>query len=303
MQMIKRIFLSVLDFLLFSNVFIALCAVAQGLVTYHLLKMPADKYVLAFLFFSTLALYNFAMLLSKPAAPEKSPYVRVRWIFSHHRMIISMTMISVLCLIPLGLWYLSIESKMLMLFTGLLAVGYNMPFLVLNQQKIGLRNIPGIKLFLIALIWAVSCVLLPIVELERNQQVNISSAETLLLVFKRFLFVAAITVPFDIRDLYQDKLYALKTIPVMLGERKAYIFCQFLLLLYLLLLILFDQAAVPDIIGLGLTLLLTGWLIFKSEIRKDEYYYFLYLDGTMLLQYLVLLVASVITPMLCIPGI
>lgn len=290
--MIKRVLLSILDFLLFSNLFIAICAVAQGLVTYHLLNVQPDRYILAIIFFGTIGVYNFSMLLSKPKNPENSPFVRVRWIFSHHRLIISITLISVLCLIPLGLLYLSIEAKLLMIFTALLALGYNIPFLTLNNQKIGLRNIPGIKLFLIALVWSVSCVLLPVVELEHNYQINISSAETLLLVAKRFMFIAAITIPFDIRDLFQDKLYALKTIPVMLGEKKAYIFCQFLLLGYLGLLLLFSQTINADTIALALTLLLTGWLILKSNIKKNEYYYFFYLDGTMLLQYLILVVVS-----------
>ncbi|RZL16257.1 MAG: hypothetical protein EOO89_11815 [Pedobacter sp.] len=286
--MLKKVLYSILDFLLFSNLFIAICAVAQGLITYHLLKIPPDKYVLAFVFFATIGLYNFSMLLAKPKKPEDSPYKRVRWIFSHHRMIISITLISMLCLVPLFLLYLSIESKLLMLFTGLVAVGYNIPFLTLNNQNIGLRNIPGIKLFLIAMVWAVSCVLLPIMELQHSHQLNIAPGDTLLLVFKRFLFIAAITVPFDIRDLFQDKLYALKTIPVMLGEKRAYIFCQFLLLGYLLLLLLFRQATYPDIAAVVLNLAVTGWLIFKSNIKKNEYYYFFYLDGTMLLQYVLL---------------
>jgi 4-hydroxybenzoate polyprenyltransferase len=290
--MLKRGLRSILDLLLFSNLFIAICAVAQCLVTYHLLHAKPDYYVLAFTFFATLGLYNFSMLLAKPKNPERSPFIRVRWIYAHHRLIISITLISMLCLIPLGLWYLSIESKFLMAFTGLLAVGYNVPFLTLNQQKIGLRNIPGIKLFLIALVWSVSCVLLPIVELEKSHNIHISSAETLLLVAKRFLFVAAITVPFDIRDLFQDKLYALKTIPVMLGERKAYLFCQALLIGYFLLLLVFRQASYYDIIALSITLVIAGWLIFKSNLKKNEYYYFLYLDGTMLLQYLILILFS-----------
>ncbi len=290
--MVKKILLPILDFLLFSNLFIAICAVAQGMVTYHLLNVKPDKYILAILFFGTLSVYNFSMLLSKPKRPENSPFVRVRWIFSHHRLIISITLISVLCLIPLGLLYLSIEAKLLMIFTSVLALGYNIPFLTLNHQKIGLRNIPGIKLFLIALVWSVSCVLLPIVELEHNLQINISTADTLLLVAKRFLFIAAITIPFDIRDLFQDKLYELKTIPVMLGEKKAYIFCQFLLGGYLALLLLFDKNINADNIALTLTLFLTGWLILKSSIRKNEYYYFFYLDGTMLLQYLILILVS-----------
>lgn len=294
--MIKKVVLPAIDFLLFSNLFIALCAVAQGLVTYHLLQVPPDKYVLALVFFSTLALYNFSMLMAKPRNPENSSFRRVRWIFSHYRMTITMTMISVLCLIPLGLFYLSIESQFLMAFTGLIAVAYNFPFLTLNQKKIGLRNIPGIKLFLIAFVWAVSCVLLPIVEIENNHALSISSREALLLVFKRFLFIAAITVPFDIRDLFQDKLYELKTIPVILGERKAYVFCQFLLAGYLVLLFLFSQEINADTIGLTLTILLTGWLIFKSNLKKNEYYYFGYLDGTMILQFVIVSLLSLVIP-------
>lgn len=292
--MLKKVIFPILDFFLFSNLFIAVCAMAQGLITYHLLKIPPDKYVLAFVFFATIGLYNFSMLLAKPRKPEDSPYKRVRWIFSHHRMIISITLIAILCLIPLFLLYLSIESKLLMLFTGLVAVGYNIPFLTLNNQNIGLRNIPGIKLFLIAMVWAVSCVLLPIMELQHSHQLSISPGDTLLLVFKRFLFIAAITVPFDIRDLFQDKLYELKTIPVMLGEKRAYLFCQFLLLGYLLLLLLFRQATYPDIAAVVLNLAVTGWLIFKSNIKKNEYYYFLFLDGTMLLQYLLLVLFAFI---------
>lgn len=286
--MVRKGLLSVVDFLLFSNLFIAICGVAQAMVTYHLLKVQPDKYILALIFFATLAMYNFSMVMSKPKHPEKSPFKRVRWIFSHYRMTISMTLISVLCLIPLGLFYLSIEAKFLMAFTALTAVAYNFPFLTLNQKKIGLRNIPGIKLFLIAIVWSVSCVLLPIVEIENHHALSISSSDTLLLVAKRFLFIAAITVPFDIRDLFQDKLYELKTIPVMLGEKKAYIFCQFLLLGFLALLLLFKQSTTADIIAATLTLGLTGWLIFKSNIQKNEYYYFGYLDGTMILQYLML---------------
>lgn len=289
--MLKKLGSSILDFLLFSNLFIAICAVAQGLVTYHLLKAEPSKYVLAFVFFSTLLVYNLSMLLSKPAAPQKSPFKRVRWIFSHHRLTISITLIAALCIMPLGLLYLSFEGQVLMAFIGIISIAYNLPFLSINNKKIGLRNIPGIKLFLISFVWATSCVLLPIVELESvysTHQINIPLGETVLLVAKRFLFICAITIPFDIRDLFQDKLYELKTIPVMLGEKKAWIFCQALLAICLLLLILFTKTINLDVIALALTLLLTGWLIFKSNLKRNEYYYFFYLDGTMLLQFVML---------------
>lgn len=286
---------AIIDFLLFSNLFIAFCAVAQGLVTYYLLKLPANTYVLSFLFFSTLTIYNLSMLLSKPKEPQKSPFKRVKWIFSHHRFIISITLISTLCLILLGLLYLSFQAKLLMLFIGVIAVAYNIPFLRLNEKKIGLRNLPGIKLFLIAFVWSASCVLLPIVEVENNYGIPIALSEVVLLFAKRFLFICAITIPFDIRDLYQDKLYELKTIPVIFGEKKAWIFCQALLLAYLVLLFIFTKSIDYDNIGLALTILLTGWLIFKSNLKRNEYYYFLFLDGTMILQYFILWMCGLLT--------
>ena len=134
--MIKKAFFSTLDFLLFSNLFIALAAVAQGLVTYYLLKVPVDKYVLMFVFCSTLLVYNLSMLLAKPKEPQKSPFKRVKWIFSHLRLTISITLIAALCIIPIGLWYLSFQSQLLMGFVGVLALAYNFPFLKLNEQKL-----------------------------------------------------------------------------------------------------------------------------------------------------------------------
>ncbi|WP_242691596.1 UbiA family prenyltransferase [Desertivirga arenae] len=191
----------------------------------------------------------------------------------------TITLIAVISIIPLA-FFLSPASQVLMFFLGVIAVAYNLPLFTMNDKKFGLRNIPGLKLFLIALIWSLSCVLVPIIETG----MPVRTSDTIVLIAKRFLFIAAITVPFDIRDLYQDKSYDLKTIPVMLGEKKAYLFCQFLLLIYISLLLLFTKTVDADFIGISLTIILTGWLIFKSNIKKNEYYYFLYLDGTMILQ-------------------
>ena len=291
--MFKKIILSVLDFLLFSNIFIAFCAVAQGLVSYYLLQLPPDRYVLAFLFFATLIIYNLSVLLAKPNDAQKSEFKRISWVFEHHRLMISITMIAVLCIIPLALLYLSMQAKLLMGFAGIISIAYNLPFLTLDQKKISLRNLPVIKLFLIALIWSISCVLLPIVELEGNYGIVIPPGETLLLLAQRFLFICAITIPFDIRDFFQDKIYELKTIPAVLEEKKAWIFCSALLGICLVLLVLFAKGINLNVIGLALTIILTGWLIFKANLKKSEYYYFLFLDGIMILQFLLLALISI----------
>lgn len=287
----NKYILQTLDFLLFSNLFIALCTVAQGLVTYRLLNAQPDNYVLGLLLCSTITMYNYSMLLSKPANPEKSSFRRVRWIFAHYRLTITITIIAILSLIPLSL-FLSTEGKMLLFFLALISIGYNLPVFSINDKKFGLRNIPGIKLFLIAMVWSLSCVLLPILELESHQTIIVPARDTILLIAKRFLFIAAITVPFDIRDLFQDRSNELKTIPVILGERKAYLFCMVLLMIYLVLLFLFTQSFDLNFFGLMITIILTGWLIFRSEWERNEYFYFLCLDGVMIVQYVVLLILN-----------
>lgn len=282
-----------LDLLLFSNIFIALCAVAQGMVTYHLLDAKPDKYILALLFCSTLALYNFSIILSKPKKPEESPFRRVRWVFSHYRLTITLTIISILSIIPLS-FFLSSSSLILLFGLALISLGYSIPLFSFQDKRYSLRNIPGVKLFLIAAIWSLSCVLLPILEMESNNEIIITLNDTIILIAKRFLFIAAITVPFDIRDLFQDKTNELKTIPVILGEKTALLICQSFLAAYLILLFLFNDKLDSNYFALTICTIITGWLIFKSKWEKNEYYYFFYLDGTMILQLILLIIFSTI---------
>ncbi len=288
-----KYFQKLLDFLLFSNVFISLGALAQGLLTYHLLGFSSSWVVLTFLFFSTLLTYNFSILIQHPKSPETSEYRRVRWIFRNYKLNLGITAFAILAIIPL-FFMLSFKSQMLNVFLGLLSLGYAMPiFKSKNNKKFGLRNIPAVKLFLIALVWALSSVMMPYFELQQSQNIQLAFSDLLILNLKRFLFLMAITIPFDIRDMFQDKMVALKTIPVIFGEKKAYLFCQLMLIAYLVLLFFFrDRGFDADFFGLGLTTVLTGWLIFKSKWKKNEYYYFFYLDGTLVLQYVMILVLS-----------
>lgn len=282
--MVKILF-RILDGLLFSNIFIALCAIAQGALTYLLLDAQINVYLLVFLGCSTLFLYNLSMLLSRPLNPERSPFRRVRWIFNHYNWIAGLSALALVALLPLTL-HLHWRTIVTFALTGLLALSYNLPFLQFNGSKAGLRAIPGAKLFIIAAVWALSCVYVPIVDLQSNG-FDVPASASVILLIKRFMFVVAITIPFDIRDLFQDQQYQLKTIPVLLGEKGALIFCQILLGAYITLLFIFSNPIYYYTWALALVTLLTGWVIFKSRWQRNEYYYFLFLDGTLLLQFLV----------------
>ncbi len=290
----KKILQSVLDFLLFSNVFMALCTVAQALVTFHLLQTPPLYSVLGLLFVSTLGIYNFCILIDKKNDPQNSPYIRIRWFYAHHRLMVTITIVSLLCLVPL-FFLISIQSRLLLVFLGILSFAYGLPLFTIGEHKFGLRNIPGLKPLLITLVWTLSIVLLPVLEAQDVNQTVISMRDNMILLAKRFLFIAALTIPFDIRDLFEDRKTNLRTIPVVWGEKNAYLFCQVLLAGYIILLFLFhDNGFNNDFFALTLTALLTGWLIFKSSWQKNEYYYFFYLDGVLVLQYVFLVLFSFI---------
>jgi 4-hydroxybenzoate polyprenyltransferase len=286
----KKLLKPAFDFLLFSNVFMSLCAVAQGLLTFYLIGSKPVYSVLGLLFTSTLGIYNFCILISKPKNPEKSPYRRVRWFFSHYRLMVTFTIVSLLSLIPL-FFLITTGSKILLIFLAILSFCYGLPLFTIGDQKFGLRNIPGLKLFMITLVWTMSCVLLPILESQAMNLETISMRDITILIAKRFLFIGALAIPFDIRDLFEDKQSGLKTIAVAWGEKNAYLFCQVLLAGYVVLLFLFrNNGFTTDFWALTLSVILTGWLIFKSKWEKNEYYYFFYLDGVLILQYLFVIV-------------
>jgi 4-hydroxybenzoate polyprenyltransferase len=281
----RKILLPALDLLLFSNIFMGLCAVAQGLLTFYLIGSKPIYPVLALLFASTIGIYNFCILITRPAHPDRSPHNRIRWFFAHYRLMVTLTLVSILSLAPL-FFLVSFSSKLLLIFLAILSFAYGLPLFAMGDRKFGLRNIPGLKLILITLVWTMSIVLLPVLEAQTKHLAAISLQDTTILITKRFLFIAAVAIPFDIRDLFEDKQFGLKTIPVAWGEKNAYLFCQLLLGGYLMLLFSFrNHGFNTDFFALTLSIILTGWLIFRSKWEKNEYYYFFFLDGVLILQY------------------
>ncbi|MGK6349916.1 UbiA family prenyltransferase [Parapedobacter sp. DT-150] len=275
-----------LDMLLFSNVFIAGCAVAQGRLTYSLLSLPVNYSVLAILGCATLALYNFSMILARPRHPETSPYRRVRWIFQHERSLWGWTGVALVVCLVFGL-RLHLPSFALLGVMGAMGLAYNVPFIRIKGERhwAGLRQVTGLKLFYIGAIWAMSSVLLPVAEVYHDG-FAIFWPQVLMLMGWVFLFVVAITIPFDIRDIYQDRYYGLKTIPVLVGERKALALSSLLLVLHIGWVWLSPYVLTIRLV-LCLVSLLCLLIIVFSPMKKNEYYYFLVLDGTLVVQFLV----------------
>lgn len=283
--MLRNYLQRTVDTLLFSNVFIAACAVAQGGLTYLLLSLPFKSEVLIILGCSTLALYNFSMILAKPPHPDKSRFRRVRWVFKHERSLWVWTGVAVAVLLVLGL-RLHLPSFLLLGIMGAMGVAYNLPVLPIpgKQRWAGLRQITGLKLFYIGLMWAMSNVLLPVAE-AYHDGFTIDVGQVAQLLGWVFLFVLAITIPFDIRDIYQDRYYGLKTIPIMVGEHKALALSAVLLVLHAGW-VWISGYPLQVRLALSITSLFCLVMILFPPVKKNEYYYFFILDGMMALQFL-----------------
>ena len=130
----------------------------------------------------------------------------------------------------LGLFYTAFLMPRTVLIgagvTAISTIGYAYPVLFL---KTTLRKVPGIKIFLIALSWTITVTILP--SLYYKKPIN---STVLFETLKNALFVIAITIPFDIRDLSFDNK-RLKTIPQVLGVKGAKIVAIVLLLVLILL--------------------------------------------------------------------
>jgi len=156
-----------------------------------------------------------------------------------------------------------------------------------NKYIFNLREIPYLKIFLISLIWSVSTVLLPVIH-TGNEIIN---TKVFILFAERFLFIFTIAIQFDIRDMQADRRAGLKTIPLLIEKKKASLLSLFSLFLCFAIsvfhyLVLNEWLVLVAVcISLSATALFIRLQFFKNMGR----YYYQVLDGTLLLQGLLVL--------------
>lgn len=217
MQTVKRIF----DFYIFSNIHVAFAVFSLTKIT--LLDYSIESNLLPFFtFFSTIASYNLIRIY-KVSEIQHWTFLFVK---QHKKSIISLTFLS-LCVVVYLSFLLRFEALLAIIPFGLFTLFYVVPIPLQKNSTIALRNIAFLKLFLIAVSWAGVTVLVPLL----NYNIDLRGMELVTFV-QRFLFVAVITIPFDIRDVNFDSVN-LKTIPQVVGIQQSKVFGLLFLLLFL----------------------------------------------------------------------
>jgi len=253
------------------NLWIALGAVAFTLNFYIITNEPPSINVLGFVFSSTLFTYNFQRLLKIHLKINLSGD-RVEWILTHKLLVYILTFIALIA--TLYFTFLFIESVWeLFIISGVISFFYvwKIPFL----KGYNLRDVPGIKIYLIAVVWVLVCVLMPTI-LSDLIEVNWS---TFLIALALFTFIVSITIPFDIRDIDLDEK-SKKTIPQLIGVKWA---------VYLSIgLMIFSQILLQYLIsfnaGIWIFIPIAIFILFQSKKTQPELFFSGLVDGLLIVQ-------------------
>lgn len=275
-----RFLIKFVNLIFYGNFWIATAAAALTLQTqYVLIGKCYLSPVVIFVFFSTLLLYALHRIvgLNKVKAfQDKGRYLVISTFKSHILFYAGIS--ALICLYYLFLLPRNIQISLL--FPAIISLAYVLPILGKNRR---LRDFNHIKIFMIMLSWAWVTVILPALELN---MLNFAAYPMFL---ERALFIFAITLPFDIRDLKVDAHNEVKTIPSKWGLNKSIALAIVLICLAWLMAYLnfrFDVYDSGSFLALSISFVSTAVFIWYSKKVAHDYYYTGLLDGTMIIQFL-----------------
>lgn len=244
------------------------------------------NWLLGLIFFATLFLYALHRIIGISKVHEFLEMERYAVIskFRHHIIIYAI-------LAGIGgaicFWYVSLPIQLSLIIPGIVSLGYVIPFL---SGKKRLRDFNHIKIFLIAVVWSWVTVFLPALEMGK-----IFELSTWLMGLERSLFIFAITLPFDIRDLKVDTHSKVKTIPAVIGIEKTKILGVATLAFAGVLsgaLFYSETYDLKVLIGLLLSYISTWFFIRISDKIKHDYFFTGLIDGTMIIQFSLIYLVS-----------
>lgn len=248
-------FRRVFDFYLDASIHVALAVFCLAWLTGFFLDVSIDKDLAFFLFFGTIATYNFIKY-----GLEAEKYILVANRYHKNIQFLSLAALAFACyhayFLKLNTW---IGLGVLAILTGL----YALP--VLPKAK-NLRSLSGFKIFPVALVWAGATVLLPIVQIDADISWDVQVEAV-----QRFLMVLALILPFEIRDLRFDAP-DLQTIPQRYGIQKTKKIGIVLVVFLISMIFLKDNLEVNEIAVkafIGITLIVA---LVLSEKKRSKYF-------------------------------
>lgn len=268
-----------LDFVLYSNVFIGCCAAAQVALFYRLLSLPLRSDIITLVAVSTVVLYSIPQVRIGARAQGNA---KLRWTHRNRKLFLSMFTLATAVLVVL-LVNLRIPVIAGYVLAGVVALAYYAPLIGRSGRKEGFRSLYGAKVFYIAFVWVLACVCFPsLVAYITGQSVRWMPIVAVALWV--FVFVAAITIPFDIRDQRGDRKHGLRTLPVLIGVRGSRCISVLLLGVHGLLVAMSAHGLYTRLLLLSVSIYAVV-LVMHTKSGKGDYFHFLLVDGLLILQF------------------
>lgn len=211
-------------------------------------------------FFTALSAYNFQRIYKlKSATPQTEWLV---WVQLNKKYLTRLTFVSAVIGSILMILFTTITAQIILLLAclTLITVLYVVPI-----GKKSLREIAGLKIFLVAFVWTGLLVVYPM--LNGNIPLEPYWKE----ITGLFLFFFAVTIPFDIRDLKFD-LPSQKTLPQMLGVKESKILASAFILIFFVFTANFNQEIWKTLL-LALFCLSVILLIAFTKPQRSAYFF------------------------------
>lgn len=277
MKLLTRLF----NFYIDASVHVGLSVYSLIVITLLNFDMPYDENVCYAVFYGTIVGYNFIKYGSEAR----------RFYIVKTRHIKGIQYFSFICFALCVYYLLQLSASALVLLGGLVLLSFFYAVPLYTSVR-NIRNSPGIKIFIVALVWSGVTVVLPVVnnyELFRAAGGIVGDVGVEWL--QRFLLVIVLTIPFEIRDMVVDDL-SLGTIPQKVGVRKAKSAGIVLLCLVLAIEFLKKNSFWPDVVSLFVILVLVALALVYSGVKQNKYYCSFWIEGIPVLWGLLLLLLN-----------
>ncbi len=270
-----------LKLFVYGNFWIGLCALAQGLLTYRLIDMPYSLPLVIVLFLAATFVYNIGVLIDfRSIKQHQYESVHMQFVSKHALSIVLLSVFSLGLIFPIAFLTLKWNTIILLAITACLALVYSLP--ILPRGKGGLRQIAGVKIFLIAGVWSLSVVAVPLVE----SGIELASSQIVLLMLRSFVLVFVLALVADIRDEVSDRKNSLHTFATYLGLKTARYLC--FALLFVELLLMYSYAWNKAVfVGFVLFTLVACWVIGYAFRKQSSLYNLLAADGLTIAQLII----------------
>ena len=248
----KGLLIRVCNFYIQASLHVALAVVSLVYVFMLSMKASVDEDLLKVIFFGTITGYNFVKYATVAKLYHSSLTRSLRII-----QLFSLVSFLTMCIYAIGL---PIRTLLVFASIGFFTLLYAVP-LVASKN---VRSISGLKIYVVAICWTLTAVVVPTVHYNFSFDILI-----LIKCIQIFSLVIALVIPFDIRDLRYDNK-SLSTIPQQLGVKKAKLIAMLLILLFGILEI--NNTNRLSLLGVLPICTLSLYLIYKIDFSKSKYY-------------------------------